>query len=42
MCECFERKSVCWNMINGRECRQIVAETDGHARWFRWEADGCG
>ncbi|AGE23004.1 DUF2332 family protein [Geobacillus sp. GHH01] len=29
-------------MINGRECRQIVAETDGHARWFRWEADGCG
>ncbi len=30
------------HMINGRECRQIVAETDGHARWFRWEADGCG
>ncbi|MBA2876321.1 DUF2332 domain-containing protein [Thermaerobacillus caldiproteolyticus] len=23
--------------IDGREYNEIVAETDGHARWFRWE-----
>ncbi len=33
----WDRKLHLDGMIDGREYRQIVAETDGHGRWFRWE-----
>ncbi|WP_434406627.1 DUF2332 family protein [Geobacillus thermoleovorans] len=31
----WDRKLHLDGMIDGREYRQIVAETDGHGRWFR-------
>ena len=27
--------------VDGEEYNKIIGETDGHARWFRWELD-CG
>ncbi|PJW22025.1 DUF2332 domain-containing protein [Geobacillus thermodenitrificans] len=33
----WDRKLHLDGMIDGREYRKIVAETDGHGRWFRWE-----
>jgi hypothetical protein len=25
--------------VDGKEYNKIIGETDGHARWFRWELD---
>ncbi|BBW95629.1 hypothetical protein GsuE55_04620 [Geobacillus subterraneus] len=33
----WDRKLHLDGMIGNREYQQIVAETDGHGRWFRWE-----